>query len=148
MTARRHAPGWVACSLKQAALPLIRDVRSVISGSKEGGDAVCNVLVSMRSSNANEDGSRMSTGAIIWHCEDEYCRRTLVWAGGYSTRLAAGRHIVWGFLKPRGPGKALHLLAGQFAHGQTAKRLKYRRYPRLKTDKPNDLIDEYGIPGG
>lgn len=39
-------------------------------------------------------------------------------------------------------------LAGQFAHGQTAKRLKYRRYPRLKTDKPNDLIDEYGIPGG
>ncbi|KJT45420.1 hypothetical protein SEEH8319_22115, partial [Salmonella enterica subsp. enterica serovar Heidelberg str. 579083-19] len=82
--------------LKQAALPLIRDVRSVISGSKEGGDAVCNVLVSMRSSNANEDGSRMSTGAIIWHCEDEYCRRTLVWAGGYSTRLAAGRHIVWG----------------------------------------------------
>lgn len=53
-----------------------------------------------------------------------------------------------GVLKPRGPGKALHLLAGQFAHGQTAKRLKYRRYPRLKTDKPNDLIDEYGIPGG
>lgn len=53
-----------------------------------------------------------------------------------------------GVLKPRGPGKALHLLAGQFAHGQTAKRLKYRRYSRLKTDKPNDLIDEYGIPGG
>lgn len=49
-----------------------------------------------------------------------------------------------GVLKPCGPGKALHLLAGQFAHGQTAKRLKYRRYPRLKTDKPNDLIDEYG----
>ncbi len=53
-----------------------------------------------------------------------------------------------GVLKPRGPGKALHLPAGQLAHGQTAKRLKYRRYSRLKTDKPNDLIDEYGIPGG
>ncbi len=108
---------------------------------------MCNVLVSMRSSNANEDGSRMSTGAIIWHCEDEYCRRTLVWAGGYSTRLAAGRHIVWGFETAR-PRQSAASPAGQFAHGQTAKRLKYRRYPRLKTDKPNDLIDEYGIPGG
>lgn len=97
MTAWCHAPGWLACSLKQAALPLIRDVRSVISGSKEGGDAVCNELVSMRSSNANEDGSRMSTGVNIWHCEDEYCRRALAWAGRYSTRLAAGRHVAWGF---------------------------------------------------
>ncbi len=111
------------------------------------GDAVCNVLVSMRSSNANEDGSRMSTGAIIWHCEDEYCRRILVWAGGYSTRLAAGRHIVWGFETARpwqsaaSPGRAVRARAD-------GKRLKYRRYPRLKTDKPNDLIDEYGIPGG
>ncbi|SUG55874.1 Uncharacterised protein [Salmonella enterica subsp. diarizonae] len=127
---------------------MIRDVRSVISGSKEGGEAVRIVLVSMRSSNANEDGSRRSTGASIWHCEGEYCRRTLAWAAGCSTRLAAGRHVAWGGLKRHGSGKALHLQAGQLAYGQTAKRLEYRRYPRLKTDKPNDLIDEYGIPGG
>ncbi len=52
-----------------------------------------------------------------------------------------------GVLKPRGHGKALHL--GRAARARAdGKRLKYRRYSRLKTDKPNDLIDEYGIPGG
>lgn len=68
------------------------------------------------------------------------------WGIFYQT--VGGPPCCLGVLKPRGPGKALHLLTGQFAYGQTAKRLKYRRYPRLKTDKTNDLIDEYGILGG
>lgn len=36
-----------------------------------------------------------------------------------------------------GGGQPCRLLSGQ-----PEKRLKYRRYPRLKTDKSNDLIDE------
>lgn len=79
---------------------------------------------------------KTNIAAELWYGREDILpdwRRAAMSSGGFETAR---------------PGKALHLLAGQFAHGQTTKRLKYRRYPRLKTDKPNDLIDEYGIPGG